>query len=116
LESACSSSRVFCPLPLPSSATSTGAGSSETISCESRCSNRIPARLNPYSGSKQITSKSAEPTSSYKYFEGSSFCPAWLSPTTTSLENSAITAGETLALAMRGADAIAYSSTQRKLL
>src|SRR5579871_1720574 len=49
----------------------------------------MPARLRPYSGSKQITSKSADPTSSYKYLEGSSFCPRVLSPTTTSLANSA---------------------------
>ena len=44
----------------------------------------MPARLSPYSGSRQITSKSAEPTSSYRYFEGNSFCPGCESPSATS--------------------------------
>ena len=51
-----------------------------------RCPPRAPsaarssARVTPYSGSAVITSKSAEPTSSYRYFDGSSFCGACVSP------------------------------------
>ena len=50
---------------------------------------RAPARLRPYSGRRQITSKSAEPISSYRYFDGSSFCPGFESPARTSAAKSA---------------------------
>ena len=77
----------------------------------------MPARLRPYSGKTQITSKSAEPTSSYRYFEGSSFWPGWLRPSTTSEQNSrSSSGGGTADGTIRGAEAMIYSSTQRKLL
>ncbi len=76
---------------------------------------RIPARLNPYSGRTQITSNSAEPTSSYKYFEGSSFCPGWLSPIITSEANSDSTCVEKVVGTSLAALDMIYSSTQRKV-
>src|SRR5215469_18659607 len=48
---------------------------------------RSSARVNPYSGSSQMTSKSADPTESYRYLEGNSFCPALPSPSQTSDAN-----------------------------
>ena len=47
-----------------------------------RFSTRSSARVTPYSGRAVMTSKSAEPTLSYRYIDGNSFCgwcvrPAW---------------------------------------
>src|SRR5271156_4986225 len=63
----------------------------------------MPARLSPYSGNRQITSKSPDPTSSYKYLDGNSFWPGWLRPTTTSEANSVMISGAVFAAMMRGA-------------
>src|SRR6516162_655829 len=97
-------------MPLPSSATITGLGKRSTTSPAWRFNIRIPARLKPYSGRTQITSKSAEPTSSYKYLDGSSFCPGWLRPMTTSEANSDRSCVETDVGTNRGALDMGYSS------
>src|SRR3989440_3794801 len=80
--------RVFFPEPLPSSATRRGDGRRLTISAEYSFSKRVSARVSPYSGSTQMASKSAEPTSSYKYFEGSSRWPGLVRLSRTSAANS----------------------------
>src|SRR5256885_9613334 len=64
--------RVFRPLPLPSSTTVTGGGRCSSIAPAWRWRSRSSARVSPYSGSKVIASNSADPSSSYRYIEGSS--------------------------------------------
>jgi hypothetical protein len=80
--------RVFLPLPLPNSATCVGVGMRDIIPSAWRCSKRESARVNPYSGSRQIASKSCDPTSSYKYLLGNSRWPILLRPSRTSAANS----------------------------
>ena len=84
LHSASRMRRVFRPLPLPSSATVTSCGKCATISAACSVSSRSSARVTPYSGSTVITSKSADPTSSYRYFDGNSFCGECVRPARTS--------------------------------
>ncbi|CAM2138164.1 hypothetical protein PT2222_100150 [Paraburkholderia tropica] len=47
-------------------------------------SRRSSARVTPYSGKTVMTSNSAEPTSSYRYIDGNSFCGACVRPARTS--------------------------------
>src|SRR5437868_4414817 len=86
--------RVLRPLPLPSSATVTSCGRCSTISAACAASRRSSARVTPYSGKTVITSKRAEPTSSYRYFDGSSFCGVWVSPARTSAAKAARRSGD----------------------
>src|SRR6267378_3659683 len=65
-----------------------GKGSLLTISPAYFSSSRASARVNPYSGSTQMVSNSAEPTSSYKYFERSSLWPRFVRLARTSAANS----------------------------
>src|SRR5256885_7249286 len=79
---------VFFPEPLPSSATLIGEGSRRTISPAYFSISRASARVSPYSGKTQMVSNRAEPTSSYKYFDGSSLCPGLVRLWRTSAANS----------------------------
>jgi hypothetical protein len=59
------------PLPQPSSVTAKRVPNGATISPAYRARSADSARVTRYQGSWQMASKSEEPSSSYKYFEGS---------------------------------------------
>src|SRR5579884_1674179 len=65
-----------------------GRGKSSTISAACSWRRRASARVSPYSGRTLMASKRAEPSSSYKYFEGSSRCSGLVRPARTSAANS----------------------------